>query len=70
METLKYITGTLIQFFKSLNITSKANAENNDNEEITHTKFGINLKRAPTAGKTPSSLLTLMYSEENETLFI
>ena len=69
METLKYITNTLTQFFKSLN-TTKTNTADNDNVEITHTKFGINLKRAPNSGKATSSLLTLMYSEENETLFI
>jgi hypothetical protein len=70
METLKYITNALIQFFKSSNATTKENAASNDNVEITHTKFGINLKRAPTSGNVSSSLLTLMYSEENETLFI
>jgi hypothetical protein len=68
METLKYITNTIIQFFKGLNVTAKTNTANNDNLEITHTKFGTNLKQV--SGKTPSSLLSLMYSEENETLFI
>ena len=70
METLKYIINAIIQFFKSSNATTKPNTEDNGNVEITHTKFGINLKRAPTSGNVPSSLLTLMYSEENETLFI
>lgn len=68
METLKYIINAIIQFLKSSNATTKANTTENGNVEITHTKFGINLKQV--SGKTPSSLLTLMYSEENETLFI
>ncbi|MBC7846618.1 MAG: hypothetical protein H7Y10_09010 [Flavobacterium sp.] len=68
METLKYIINAIIQFFKSLNIKTKANTADSDDFEFTHTKFGINFKQAP--GKAPSSLLTLMYSEENETLFI
>lgn len=67
METLKYITNALTQFFKSSN-TTKTNAADNGNVEITHTKFGINLK--PASGKPSTSLLGLMYSEENETLFI
>jgi hypothetical protein len=68
METLKYILISIIQFFKSWNGTTKTNLSNIDTEEITHTKFGIDLKKV--SGKAPSSLLTLMNSEENEMLFI
>ena len=68
METLKYIINAIIQFFKSSNATTKTNAVDSGNVEITHAKFGINLK--PASGKAASPLLSLMYSEENETLFI
>lgn len=67
MKTLKYISKA-IQFLKSLNIGTKANTDDSDDFEFTHTKFGINLKQA--AGKTPNSLFHQMYAEENETLFI
>ncbi|WP_269241516.1 hypothetical protein [Flavobacterium limnophilum] len=67
MKTLKYIT-TAIEFLKSLNIRTKANTANETNTETTNTRFGINLKK--TSGKAPTSLLGLMYSEENNTLFI
>lgn len=68
METLKYITNALTQFFKSLTKKTKANTADSDDFEFTHTKFGVNLKQA--SGKTPNSLFHQMYSEENETLFI
>lgn len=68
METLKYITNALTQFFKGLNSKTKANTTDSENFEFTHTKFGVNLKQA--SGKTPNSLFHQMYSEENETLFI
>ena len=63
MKTLKYITDTF-RFLKG----SKTN--NGDNIELTNNKLGFNFKRAPTSRKTKSSLLTLLYSEENNTLFI
>ena len=71
MKTLKYISNTF-RFLKGANANAKTNTNtsNEDNFELTNNKFGINLKRAPTSGKAKSSLLTLMYSEENETLFI
>jgi hypothetical protein len=70
METLKYITNALTQFFKSLNSKTKANTANNDHFEFTHTKFGVNLKQTSAKDKVPNSLFHQMYSEENETLFI
>jgi len=69
METPKYISKT-IQFFKSLNIRTKANTEERTDFELTQTRFGLNLRPASATDKTSNSLLTLMYSEENETLFI
>lgn len=67
MKTLKYITNT----FRSLRGTN-AKTDNNtaDNLELTNKRFGFNLKRTPTSGKVNSSLLSLLYAEENETLFI
>lgn len=70
MKTLKYITNTLTQFFESLNSKTKANTENTDDFEFTYPKFGINLNQSSDSNKAPKSLLTQMYSEENETLFI
>ncbi len=69
MKTLKYIANTF-RFLRGSNANPKADTNNGDNVELTNKKFGFNLKRAPTSGKAPSSLLTLLYSEENENLFI
>ena len=68
MKTLKYFFNGINQFFKSLNIKTKASTVNADDFEFTHTKFGINLKQA--SGKAPNSLFHQMYAEENENLFI
>lgn len=70
METLKYIITTIIQFFKSLNSKTIANTADTDNFEFTYPKLGINLSQSLDSKKTPKSLLTQMYSEENEVLFI
>jgi len=70
METLKYILTALTQFFKSLNIKTKANTADKDDFEFTHTKFGVNLKQTSASGKVPNSLFHQMYSEENQNLFI
>jgi hypothetical protein len=70
METLKYIITAINQFFKSLNIKTKANTTDSEDFEFTHTKFGVNLKQTTDSGKVQNSLFHQMYSEENETLFI
>lgn len=41
-----------------------------NNYELTYTKFGFNLKAVTTPNKATDSLLTQMYSDENEALFI
>ncbi len=69
MKILKYIS-KVIPFFKSLNISTKANTADKDDFEFTHTKIGVNLKQTSDSGKVPNSLFHQMYSEENETLFI
>jgi hypothetical protein len=70
METLKYIITAINQFFKSLNIKTKANTTDSDDFEFTFTKFGLNLKNNSDSCKVQNSLFHQMYSEENETLFI
>lgn len=70
MKTLKYILTAIIQFFKSLNSKTIANTEDLDKFEFTYPKLGINLNQNPETKKAPKSLLTQMYSEENEILFI
>lgn len=70
MKTLKYILTVIIQFFKSLNNKTISNTEDLDKFEFTYPKLGINLSQNPETKKTPKSLLTQMYSEENEILFI
>ncbi len=70
MEILKNITNALTQFFKSLNSKTIVNTEDLDKFEFTYPKLGSNLNQNPETKKGPKSLLTQMYSEENEILFI
>ncbi|PWA06452.1 hypothetical protein [Flavobacterium psychrotolerans] len=69
MKILKYIS-KIIQFLKSLNRRTNGNVPNQDNYEITHTRFGINLHQPSVPNPASNSLLFHMYSEENEFLFI
>ena len=69
MEALKYITNALTQFFKSLNSKTKTNTEDLHNFEFIYPKLGINFNQSDSK-TAPKSLLTQMYSEENEILFI
>ncbi|SHF70005.1 hypothetical protein SAMN05443549_10159 [Flavobacterium fluvii] len=69
MKTLKYISNTF-RFLKGPNTTPKTNTNNGENIELTNNRFGFNLERAPTSRKAKKSLLALLYSEENNTLFI
>jgi hypothetical protein len=66
MSTLNYLTKT---FLKLKNIRAKRNNPPPKNELI-HPRFGITEADAKTEKKNPDSLLFLMYSKENETLFI
>jgi hypothetical protein len=67
MKTLKYIANT----FRSLKAANaKTNINTEDNFELTNKRFGFNLKRNASSGKATASLLSLLYAEENETLFI
>lgn len=69
MKTPKYISNGL-RFLKSFNTNAKGNLDNEAKSELTIGKFGFNLKQTPKTGKTSNSLLSQLYSEENETLFI
>jgi hypothetical protein len=69
MKNLKYIADTF-RFLKGSTTSSKTNTNNGDNVELTNNKLGFNFKRAPSLRKSKSSLLSLLYSEENNTLFI
>jgi len=70
MKTLKYFLNPVTQFFKSLNKKSKTTVANSDDFEFTYPKLGINLNQSTESKKSPKSLLSLMYSDENQTLFI
>ncbi|WP_396167919.1 hypothetical protein [Flavobacterium sp.] len=70
MKTLKYYLSPLTQFFKSANKKSMKTGINSDDFEFTYPKLGINLNQDPENKKSQKSLLSLMYSDENQTLFI
>lgn len=66
MSTLNYLT----KAFSTLKrIRTKKNNPPPKNELI-HPRFGISETDTKTEKKNPDSLLFLMYSKENETLFI
>lgn len=69
MKTLKHISKA-IEVLNSLNKSTKMNSVAQANLELTNTRFVVNLKKTSAQEKAPNPLLTLMYSEENETLFI
>ena len=69
MKTFKYILKA-IPFPSRLNKTKKGNTERNTTFEITNTRFGLNFTITKTGDKTTNSLLSQLYSEENEALFI
>ena len=69
MKTLKYISKA-VEFLKSFNMGTKVNSKDQGNPELTYTKFGLISKQSSSTGKTSNSLLSQLYSEENETLFI
>ncbi|MCI9846652.1 hypothetical protein [Flavobacterium pectinovorum] len=65
MSTLNYLAKT---FTTLKNIRAKRNPP--PKNELTHPRFGITETDNKTEKKNPDSLLFLMYSKENETLFI
>ncbi|MFB9078545.1 hypothetical protein ACFFLS_15405 [Flavobacterium procerum] len=66
MSTLNYLAK------KISNLKNKRTKRNNPppTEELAHPRFGMNGTAENATKKTPNSLLFLMYSKENETLFI
>ena len=66
MKTLNYLTRT---FSTLKNIRTKRNNPPPINELI-HPRFGITETDTTSEKKEPNSLLFLMYSKENEALFI
>jgi len=69
MKTLQYISKA-VEFLKSFSMGTKSSAVDQVKLELTYTKFGLISKQSSSTGKTSNSLLSQLYSEENETLFI
>ncbi|MFB9108988.1 hypothetical protein [Flavobacterium gyeonganense] len=66
MSTLNYLAKKISALKK---IRTKKNNPPPKNELI-HPRFGVTENNTKTEKKNPDSLLFLMYSKENETLFI
>jgi hypothetical protein len=69
MSTTKYFTKTF-QVLKSIDFRKKKEKENNSKNELIHPRFEISKNDALAQKTVPNSLLFLMYSQENEALFI
>lgn len=67
MNTSKYISKT-IQFLKD-SIT-RTNKESQLKNELIHPRFKLTTTNASIKKEVPDTLLFLMYSKENEALFI
>ena len=69
MSTTKYFSKTF-QLLKSLNFRNRKNYENDFKNELIHPRFEISKDDVLSRKLVPNSLLFLMYSEENEELFV
>ncbi len=69
MSTTKYFLKTF-RSLKSLNFRNKKNYESDSNNELIHPRFEISNDDVLARKLVPNSLLFLMYSEENEALFV
>jgi hypothetical protein len=69
MSTIKYFPKTF-QVLKSIDFRNKKEKENNSKNELIHPRFEISKNDALAQKIVPNSLLFLMYSQENEALFI
>ncbi|CAM4068987.1 hypothetical protein FLSI110296_12140 [Flavobacterium sinopsychrotolerans] len=69
MSTTKYFPKTF-QVLKSIDFRNKKEKENNSKNELIHPRFEISKNDALAQKIVPNSLLFLMYSQENEALFI
>ena len=68
MSTSKYFPRTF-HLLKKISLKTKKDTDNSRNELI-HPRFGITKNNSSLEKKASNSLLFLMYSEENEALFI
>lgn len=69
MSTTKYFLKTF-RSLKSLNFRNKKNYESDSSNELIHPRFEISNDDVLARKLVPNSLLFLMYSEENEALFV
>ena len=69
MSTIKYFPKTF-QLLERINNRNKKQKENDSKNELIHPRFEISKNDALAQKIVPNSLLFLMYSQENEALFI
>ncbi|RTY86385.1 hypothetical protein [Flavobacterium sp. RSP15] len=69
MSTTKYFIKTF-RLLKSINFRNKKEKENDSKNELIHPRFEISKNDVLAQKIVPNSLLFLMYSQENEALFI
>lgn len=69
MSATKYVAKTF-QLLKNLNFRNKRKKGNDFINELIDSRFGVSINDNLSQTKVPNSLLFLMYSKENEALFI
>jgi len=69
MSTNKYFPKTF-QLLERINNRNEKQKENDSKNELIHPRFEISKNDALAQKIVPNSLLFLMYSQENEALFI
>lgn len=69
MKTPRYIS-RIIGLIRNLKTSPNGNMITTNNFELTNTGLGISLKKNSRTEKGSGSLLSQLYCEENETLFI
>ena len=69
MSATKYFAKTF-QLLKSINFRNKTVKGNDFINELIDSRFGVSINDNLSQTKVPNSLLFLMYSKENEALFI
>ena len=69
MSTTKYFTKTF-PLLERINSRNEKQKENDSKNELIHSRFEISKNDASAQKLVPTSLLFLMYSQENDALFI
>ena len=69
MSATKYIAKAF-QLLKTINIRNKTKKGNDFTNELIHPRFEISKNDAVAQKKVANSLLFLMYSKENDVLFV